>query len=596
MSKKIDKINECYSILKNYNGDNNYIKWLSKTYEKKPLTDFQIDYVLLNKDFKKEEINKLIKLSSWYAETKVEEWGIKAEKVKVISILGETEKFFHLFIKYRQSIAPSSVFIPKKAILGDIRATDYNLLDVDFTKYDNFFKKYNRKVLDHQKIAVKFLLTRKKCILADDMGLAKTASAIMASMEGNFNKILIITTASAKSTWERELKTFISEKDISTIDSNNWNDNKYTIINYDIVDRFYKFPTEINKAGKEVKSRKKEVKLQALADSLLYTANFDLVIIDEVHYLSDNKSIRYKIIEDFLTNNKNKYTFLLTGTPMTNYPVNFYHVLKLINHPVTDNYPYYVKTYCDGKNITVKKTGKKIWLTNGASNLEELTEKVKDVYLRREKEEIPGMVTKEIFLKYYDLTENEIEEYNKVWDEYVEAENKKTEANKDLIEGILLRQFIADKMIPYTIKSTDEFINKGEKVFIACNFNSEIAKLKEYYGNKAVVYKGGLTRKQKDAAEKSFMEDENVKVFIGNIKAAGVALTLISSHIVIFNSYDWVPGNNKQVMDRVHRLGQLFEVEVYFQLFRNTISEDMWETIVKKGLNIDKVIKAENKK
>ena len=43
-------------------------------------------------------------------------------------------------------------------------------------------------------------------------------------------------------------------------------------------------------------------------------------------------------------------------------------------------------------------------------------------------------------------------------------------------------------------------------------------------------------------------------------------------------------------------IGQKNDVEVYFQLFSNTISEHMWETIIRKEMNIDKVIKTENNK
>ena len=147
-----------------------------------------------------------------------------------------------------------------------------------------------------------------------------------------------------------------------------------------------------------------------------------------------------------------------------------------------------------------------------------------------------------------------------------------------------------------TIELSNEFLEDDKKVFIACCFNEEISELKKYFGDKAVIYKGGMSIKQKDDAEKRFMTDPKTTVFIGNIIAAGVGLTLTSSHICIFNSYDWVPSSNWQMMDRVHRIGQKNDVEVYFQLFSNTISEHMWETIIRKEMNIDKVIKTENNK
>jgi len=208
------------------------------------------------------------------------------------------------------------------------------------------------------------------------------------------------------------------------------------------------------------------------------------------------------------------------------------------------------------------------------------------------------MVTKEIHQRYYELTPEETIEYNNLWNEYEESQLLLgiTNLNKDLTEGIFLRQFVSTAMLRNTIELTNEFLEDDNKVFIACCFDEEISRLKEYYGDKSVIYKGGMTIKQKDKAEWKFMNDKNTTVFIGNIIAAGVGLTLTSSHICIFNSYDWVPGNNDQMMDRIHRIGQKEDVEVYYQLFLNTISESMWDKIIVKKLNIDTVIREEREK
>ena len=460
-------------------------------------------------------------------------------------------------------------------------------------------------------------------MLADDQGLGKSLSATSASIIGGFKKILIICPASLKSTWKRELSTFIPENDIAIIKSNNWiSDKKYTIINYDIIDLHHKIAKDkiieekhkydkygnpkLDQNGNQIieikekwfKSRKKDAKLKALSESNLYQSNFDLVIIDECHKLSNNSSIRYEMIMDFLEKSNIEDVYLLSGTPMTNKPINLFHVMSLIKHPVCENFEYFVKTYCDGKQIENKSTHRKIWLTGGSSNLDELMEKVKNSYLRRLKSDIPGMVNKTIHQRYYDLSDDEIFVYNKLWDDYEESQIQlgNDNLNKELTEGILLRQFVSNAMIKNTIELSNEFLEDDKKVFIACCFNEEISELKKYFGDKAVIYKGGMSIKQKDDAEKRFMTDPKTTVFIGNIIAAGVGLTLTSSHICIFNSYDWVPSSNWQMMDRVHRIGQKNDVEVYFQLFSNTISEHMWETIIRKEMNIDKVIKTENNK
>ena len=630
MTISLKKTNEAYDILKIYEGNNFLIKRLkTNVYNKSNkyvLSDFEIEYILNNYSYKSKQINKIIKITKWFAESQMEKWNVSfiPEKVYVYELLGEMDNFVHVSIKYKKNQEnKTTCFIPRKALLDDLNSSDFNELNVDFSAINTVLSKFDKSLYKHQEEAVKFLLSRKKALLADDQGLGKSLSATSASIIGGFKKILIICPASLKSTWKRELSTFIPENDIAIIKSNNWiSDKKYTIINYDIIDLHHKIAKDkiieekhkydkygnpkLDQNGNQIieikekwfKSRKKDAKLKALSESNLYQSNFDLVIIDECHKLSNNSSIRYEMIMDFLEKSNIEDVYLLSGTPMTNKPINLFHVMSLIKHPVCENFEYFVKTYCDGKQIENKSTHRKIWLTGGSSNLDELMEKVKNSYLRRLKSDIPGMVNKTIHQRYYDLSDDEKFVYDKLWDDYEESQIQlgNDNLNKELTEGILLRQFVSNAMIKNTIELSNEFLEDDKKVFIACCFNEEISELKKYFGDKAVIYKGGMSIKQKDDAEKRFMTDPKTTVFIGNIIAAGVGLTLTSSHICIFNSYDWVPSSNWQMMDRVHRIGQKNDVEVYFQLFSNTISEHMWETIIRKELNINQVIKTENNK
>lgn len=630
MTISLKKTNEAYDILKIYEGNNFLIKRLkTNVYNKSNkyvLSDFEIEYILNNYSYKSKQINKIIKITKWFAESQMEKWNVSfiPEKIYVYELLGEMDNFVHVSIKYKKNQEnKTTCFIPRKALLDDLNSSDFNELNVDFSVINTVLSKFDKSLYKHQEEAVKFLLSRKKALLADDQGLGKSLSATSASIIGGFKKILIICPASLKSTWKRELSTFIPENDIAIIKSNNWiSDKKYTIINYDIIDLHHKIAKDkiieekhkydkygnpkLDQNGNQIieikekwfKSRKKDAKLKALSESNLYQSNFDLVIIDECHKLSNNSSIRYEMIMDFLEKSNIEDVYLLSGTPMTNKPINLFHVMSLIKHPVCENFEYFVKTYCDGKQIENKSTHRKIWLTGGSSNLDELMEKVKNSYLRRLKSDIPGMVNKTIHQRYYDLSDDEKFVYDKLWDDYEESQIQlgNDNLNKELTEGILLRQFVSNAMIKNTIELANEFLEDDKKVFIACCFNEEISELKKYFGDKAVIYKGGMSIKQKDDAEKRFMTDPKTTVFIGNIIAAGVGLTLTSSHICIFNSYDWVPSSNWQMMDRVHRIGQKNDVEVYFQLFSNTISEHMWETIIRKEMNIDKVIKTENNK
>jgi SWI/SNF-related matrix-associated actin-dependent regulator 1 of chromatin subfamily A len=91
-----------------------------------------------------------------------------------------------------------------------------------------------------------------------------------------------------------------------------------------------------------------------------------------------------------------------------------------------------------------------------------------------------------------------------------------------------------------------------------------------------------MTTKQKQKSVDAFQNNPKVKVFIGNIKSAGVAITLTEATVVVFNSFSWVPGDNEQAEDRSYRIGQKNDVNVYYQLFDDTISTRMWSMLQNK--------------
>ena len=159
-----------------------------------------------------------------------------------------------------------------------------------------------------------------------------------------------------------------------------------------------------------------------------------------------------------------------------------------------------------------------------------------------------------------------------------------------------LRQYLAKEMIKNTEQLVDEKIEDGEKVIIICTFTEEIEELKKYYGDKCVIYDGKMTLKQKDKAQDEFMNNPKVKVFIGQIIACSVGLTLTVAHTLVFNSYSWVAADNLQACDRIYRLNQTKDVTCIYQLFNDSISQNMFDKVMKKELIMNKTIKSEREK
>lgn len=626
---KVNDFEEAYAILKNYKGKNNQILYYQYKVQRTnySLAEFDVTYILNNFDFEPYEINKTVKIAKDYGEIlkKKYELDFLPEKIRITRVIGEMGESLHCYVQYRKSVEPSLMYVKKRYILNQlIDNTKYIEVNVDFEKYDNITKKNGTILKKTQKDGIEFLLKNKKCILADGMGMGKTRQAVIAAMETGAKKILIICPASLKSTWKREILVYNDESEVSVINGSEWNTNsRFTVVNYDILDNFYKIPTDIvyedvlNEKGEKVKqpvmvktsngtlvpktrkSTKKEKIKECLQQSPLFLENFGCIIIDEAHKLSNNTSIRYKVISDFLKRSKIPYVFLLTGTPLTNRPMNLYHILKLIDAEVTRDYQYYVEHYCDGRTMRLK-SGKEITLSGGATNLDELKEKIKHIYIRRLLSEMSDMVEKSIETRYYDLSDAQMKRYEELWEEYVSAQqeqgNDDSEDYRQLVEGILVRQYLAKEMIANTTQLVDEKIEDGEKVIIICTFTEEINELKKYYGNKCVVYDGKMTLKQKDKAESEFMNNPKIKVFIGQIIACSVGLTLTAAHTLVFNSYSFSSAENKQAEDRIYRLNQTEDVVCIYQLFNDSISQRMFDLVTRKQIISNSVIKSENGK
>lgn len=652
MALALSKIEKAYELLKNYNGSNSHIIKLKNTviaYQTRAMNDFEAEYVLSNFDKEPREINKIVKIADWYGEKLKEDLELEfvPKVLKVTWYLGEKDSLYHFYCIYRRSQEKAlELFAPKKAILTDFLSEDWTLKEINFKPYN---ERLGFCLYPHQEEAVKFLTSKKKAILADVMGFGKTYSAIVSALEDGYEKVLIISPASVKMTWYKELKSLVNEDEITIVEGSKWKENKFTIINYDILKNFYEVPMETVKTSsleleggqvkkvvkeKEKVSRKASVISEAMENSQLFQSQFDLIIIDEAHRLSNTTSGIYKIVSDLVKRSNPKGIYELSGTPITNRPINFYNLLKIIGSPLADDWKYYVERYCDGKFfynkkerdaisfMFCKKKGKtswydlsfeekeeldkildkrckKIWVTDGASHLDELQEAVKSCYIRRDKNDLT-LPKKTVKVLNYDLTNEERESYEQVWDEYLQAQEGKNkedlEKYKKITEGIMMRQWLANAMTSKTIDLARKCVDLGNKVVIFCSFDEELNTIKEAFKDICVVHNGKMLTKKKDKSVEEFQNNPNIRVFIGNIQSAGVGLTLVASRVAIFNSFSWVSGDNLQAEDRIHRLNQKKDVTIYYQVFGDTFYKEMFDKVRGKQEIIDNIIVSEKNK
>jgi len=350
---------------------------------------------------------------------------------------------------------------------------------------------------------------------------------------------------------------------------------KYYIINYDIIKNFH--TTEKDEGFDDFKLIKNE--------------KFDLAIIDEAHYLSNSGAKRTKLMNDILESVPK--VWLLTGTPMTSRPINYFNLLKIINSPVALNWQHYVRRYCKGYQFRTKNpdgSTRKVWSTSGHSNLDELRERTKGLVLRRLKTEVPGLPEKIIIPRFLELKstfyDEELEEFMRISQE----ERAKESISITISRLMKVRQVIAYEKVPYTCDIIDEFIEQGRKVIVFNNFSMPIDMIQDKYPKNSVRVEGGLSQNKRQEAIDRFQSDPKIKIFNSQIIAGGIGINLTAAEGVIMNDLSFVPSHHSQAEDRAYRHGQKNNVLVYYPVFENTIEQIVYNILQVKKDVIDQVM------
>ena len=542
-------------LLDSYSGANNYILYLKQKKENSKKfypTRTQSDYIVNYYDSAPKVARKWVDLDSYFAKKFGEEKYLleTPSQIYIEKLLVEKEKSYHIWGKFFEKDQLSEFWVPKSAL---IKTHNVQSVEIDYSKYSH------RPPLNHQKIAIEKLAGSKRFILADDMGLGKTTSTIIAALETGSKKILIVCPASLKINWQREIENY-SDRPVFICEGKKFStQHDFVIINYDILKNFH------DPKSKEL--------------TLLEQCNFDLVILDEAHMISNAQAQRTKIINSFVK--KINRVWLLTGTPMTSRPMNYYNLLSIIESPVAQNWIAYAIRYCQGYQF--KAGNRKVWNVSGASNLEELRDRTSKQILRRLKEEVLDLPDKIITPVYLRL---QSKEYENLMGEYYDWYDKNPDQSSSLTvqfsKLMKVRKVIANEKTRQTIEFVENILEQGKKVIIFTNFTDSLQTIYQHFGKQAVYLDGSCSNSVRQQAVDQFQNEEKIKVFVGNLKAAGVGLTLTSAEVVIMNDLSFVPAEHAQAEDRAYRYGQKSNVLVYYPLYENTIEGAIYDILNKK--------------
>ena len=550
---------EANTIISTYNGANNYILDLKEKIQSKyyVLGKTQVDYVLTHNTTIPKIARKYTSIDPYFSEQLQEKRLLPTPptKIWVEKILIETEKAYHIWGKIIDSDELHAFWVPKSQIVPSTTKK----ITIDYSPFSY------RPPMEHQKPAIENLLKNDLYILADDMGLGKTTVGIIANLIENVEKTLIICPASLKINWKREIQNY-KENDIVLIEGKKWENAKYTIINYDILKNFHSLEDDSVRT--------------------ILNAGFKRIIIDEAHYISNPKAQRTKIVNQI--SKKIGKVWLLTGTPMTSRPINYYNLLKLVESRVSSSWVGYVRRYCDGYQFR-GPNGRQIWNVNGASNLNELRERTSDKILRRLKEEVLDLPDKIITPIYLELKSTD---YEKEMGEYLSwsDENQNQSISIHLAKLMKVRQIIANEKLNDTKQLINDVLEQDKKIIVFTNFTAPLMELGEEYKNSCVLLHGQMPKEERQKSVDAFQNDPKIKIFISNLKAGGVGITLTAAEVVIMNDLSFVPSDHSQAEDRAFRIGQKNNISCIYPLYENTIEQIVYTILQKKKNVIDTVM------
>jgi SWI/SNF-related matrix-associated actin-dependent regulator of chromatin subfamily A-like protein 1 len=418
-----------------------------------------------------------------------------------------------------------------------------------------------------QKKGVAFIEAKQgRALIADEMGLGKTIQALAwLELHPEIRPALIVVPASLKLNWKKEATQWMRNPKTQILSGKTPYPitGEVVIINYDV--------------------------LVEWVDTLI-NINFKTLILDEVHYIKNNLAKRTKAVKRI---GKGVSSVIgLTGTPIVNRPIEAFNAIKMINPTIVPDRMDYAFKYCGAHHNGYG------WDFNGATNTGELHELlVNTIMLRRLKKDVLHDLPDKVY-SYTPMELDNEDEYFRAEANFIRflKESKGVEAAQRAsnaaalaeIEG--LKQLAVKGKIKSALTWIEDALDSNGKLVVFCTHKFVVDELMRKFESVAVKIDGSVSQEGRQIAIDRFQNDPVVRLFIGNVKAAGVGITLTASSNVVFLELPWTPGDLTQAEDRCHRIGQKDSVNVYYLLASNTIEEKIAKMIDNKRKVLDSVL------
>lgn len=406
-----------------------------------------------------------------------------------------------------------------------------------------------------------WLSERRHALLADEMRVGKTLTALTAAQLIRAKRILILCPAFARANWAAEVCRL-------------WPDHPAYV----------------------VRTKAHLVSLSAGYEPAIYITSYglipkteaapwDLVIADESHFLRSCPATRTRLVlgKGGLVHRAANF-WALSGTPA----VNHYAELWTIAHVFgvySGSYEQFCKEFCHMRFV------RRAWVPCGSKNAEALKALLAPVMLRRRFAEVAPEQAPIEYSEYILDAEPSfwIRNDERTAVSRALARPDQIAALSEITESVSsLRRLLGESKVLATVDILSYELDNGMHKIVVFAIHREVVrylaeKLAKY--NPAVV-NGGVSAGDRDAALLRFQTDPECRVFIGNITSAGTAIDLSVASEVVFIEASWVPGENQQAAMRLQNMNRVGGVNARFLTTTDSLDIRVTRVLARKAADL----------
>lgn len=447
-----------------------------------------------------------------------------------------------------------------------------------------------------------------RALLADAPGLGKTLQVIAwAALHPEVRPIVVLCPAVAKHQWRKTAQRWLPDDKVVVLSGqtpSKLEDGTVFIVNYDIVINdviaaygdFCMLAWGAGVTPIHVRHNKKfkpyliDIPRTGWVDYLI-DLRPQLIAIDECQKAKNKKAGRTRAAESLVRAVGGGHLICTSGTPADNKPSEFYNALNWIDPELFPSQWAFNMRYCGARQT---RWG---WDFNGSSNAKELHDILVDkMMIRRTKAEvfkdlppkIRGIVPLEITNRAeYDYAERNFISWLRSTDGNVGAALR----GGGFVKYSQLKQIAAKGKMSQVIAWIDDFLDSDEKLVVFAEHKWVVEEIMKKFTREAVKVDGSTSTKEREVAEDKFQNNPAIRLFVGNIEAAGVSLTLTEASSVAFVELPDTPGQLEQCEDRVYgRTNDPHGANIYFLVALDTKEEDIAEMLDIKAAALTQIL------